>query len=397
MKLKTFKSFVNIFIVIVPTIIIASPATENFTADIIKKEGDKQIKGKIYVKGNKYRIDISTQEEEISILVNSTTDKRYIIDHSQKIAREIQNSVFESLYINPLESAIGLTEQYDSVKMSFDTLNGYECKKNDIYEKEKKLMTIWTSDKLYWPIKIKREYKPLIEAELKNIIEESFDNSLFMIPEGYEILSSFAMKENTNTKIEEHKTTKKESPHLRQKPEKPVDIETMKKSIFSKLEQHNIKRETKDGQIKIEPVAISILETFFPGWVFFRITREKKIQEETLFSYIPVEKAAVSKDDETVCIISSPATDMPLKSALTIVQSEDIKLENTEEFKEFASALDAIYFKDSKIRGVDSLGNNKWAIYTGTFFEYLTGFLVKADSTGKVIDIKYSLKIKKDN
>ncbi len=395
MSFKIFKSFINTFIVIVPTIAIASPTKESFTADMIQKADEQQIKGKIYVKGNKYRMDITAEGEEISILVNPETGKRYIISHSQKTAREIENTVFESLSINPFESAILFTEQYDSIETSFDTIDGYECKKNQIYEKEKKLMTIWISDKSKWPVKIKTEGEHSMEAELKNIKEESLNNSLFTIPEGYKIESSFGTEKKTETKTEEPKTIEKKALTVRVKPEKPVDIASMKEVIFKKLEQNNIKRETEDGQIKLEPVAIPVLKKFFPNWKIFSITREKQIQEETLFRYIPVEKAAVSKDDETVCIISSPATDMPLKSALTIVQSENIKLKNTEEFKEFANALDVLYFKDSKLQGIDSLGNNKWAIYTGTFSEYLTGFLVKADSTGKVVDIKYSLKIKK--
>lgn len=395
MRIKTFKSFIYIYIVILPIIIIASSSKDSFTADIIQKANGQQITGKVYVKGNKYRMDITAEGEEISILVNMETEQRHIVSHSQKTARRIQNTVFQSLSINPFESAIGFMKQYDSREISSDTINGYECKEKQIYKEDQKLMTVWISDELYWPVKIKTEDAPSIEAELRNIREESLNNSIFSIPEGYKITSSFATEKKTEEKIEEPKTIEKKSPPLRVKSEKPVNIAAMKKSIFSKLEQHNIKQETKDGQIKIEPVAIPILDKFFPKWVFFRITREKQIQEEILFSYIPLEKAAVSKDDETVCIISSPATDMPLKSALTIVKSEEIILENKEEFKEFANALDAIYFKDSKIQGIDSLGNNKWAIYTGTFFEYLTGFLVKADSTGKVVDIKYSLKIKK--
>jgi len=394
MKLKMFKSFINTFIVIVPTIAIASPLKDSFTADMIQKADEQQITGKIYVKGNKYRMDITTEGEEISILVNPETGKRYIISHSQKTAREIQNTVFQSLSINPFESAILFMEQYDSREVSFDTINGYDCKKNQIYEKEKKLMTIWTSDKLYWPIKIKTEDKPPIEAELKNIKEESLNNSLFTIPEGYKITSSFGTKKKNGNKNRIAQNHRKKALPVRVKPEKPVDIASMKEVIFKKLEQNNIKRETKDGQIKLEPVAIPVLKKFFPNWKIFSIIREKQIREETLFSYIPVEKAAVNKDNETVCIISSPATDMPLKSGFTIVQSENIKLKDKEEFKEFANALDALYFKDSKFQGIDSLGNNKWAIYTGTFFEYLTGFLVKVDSTGEVVEIKYSLKIK---
>ena len=395
MKLKMFKSFINIFIIIVPTILIASSATENFTADIIEKVEGQQITGKVYVKGNKYRMDITIQGEEISILVNPEIGKRYIINNSLKTAREIQNSVFQSLYINPFESAILLMKQYDSREISSDTINGFNCKEKQIYKNEKKLMTVWVSDELHWPVKVKTEDKPSIEAELKNIKEETFDNSSFTIPAGYKISSSFDKEEKTDTKTEEPKTIEKKASPFKIKQEKPVDTAAMKKNIFAKLEDNNIKRETKDGKIKLEPVATPILEKFFPDWEIFHITREKQIQEETLFSYIPVEKAAVNIDDETVYIISSPATDMPLKSALTIVQSENIKLGNMEEFNEFAKALDALYFKESKVQGVDSMGNNKWAIYTGTFFEYLTGFLVKADTTGEVVDIKYSLKIKK--
>jgi hypothetical protein len=202
-------------------------------------------------------------------------------------------------------------------------------------------------------------------------------------------------KEKIETNAKDSATIPQRNSIVKVKPISPQEIESMKEAIFEKLERNNIKKETKDGQIKLESVTTPILQEFFPKWKIFHVTREKQIQGKISFSYIPVEKAAVNKEDKTVRIISSPATDMPLKSALTIVKSEEIKLENAEEVKKFANALDAIYFKDSKIQGIDSLGNNKWAIYTGSYFEYLTGFLVKVDSAGEVSEIKYSLKIKK--
>ena len=390
------RSFVLAFITIIPFVLIALTQPKDFKADIIQNLDGKQTQGKLYVKGSKYLIDTIEKGEKVTFLVNRETGKTFFVNHSEKTAREISNTSSQSLSKNPFESAFYAMEHYNSQEQGLDTINGIQCKKIQVYdEKDKKLMKIWKAEKLNWLLKIKTQIEPIRQVELKNIEEESLNIDLFKLPAEYKILSLPMGKKKIETNTKDSATSPQRNSIVKVKPVSPQEIESMKEAIFEKLERNNIKKETKDGQIKLESVTKPILQKFFPKWKIFHVTREKQIQEEISSSYIPVEKAAVNKDDKSVCIISSPATDMPLKTALTIVKSEEIKLKNTEEFKEFANALDAIYFKDSKIQGIDSLGNNKWAIYTGTYFEYLTGFLVKVDSAGEVSEIKYSLKIKK--
>lgn len=99
----------------------------------------------------------------------------------------------------------------------------------------------------------------------------------------------------------------------------------------------------------------------------------------------------VNEEDLTVLILSSPATNMPLENGLTMIQEQNIQIKNQEDIQNFSPALAALYFKNPEVLGEKLLENNKWAVYTGTFFNHLKGFLIETDSSGSSLAAGFRL------
>jgi len=172
------------------------------------------------------------------------------------------------------------------------------------------------------------------------------------------------------------------------------DFDEIQKAVSEKLAENDIEWENEKGIIHLEEISTPVLEEYFPGWKIFHVTRQRQIQGGTSFSFVPVERVTVNEEDLTVLILSTPATNMPLENGLTMIQDQDIQIKNQEDIQNFAPALAALYFKNPEVQGEELLENNKWAVYTGTFFDHLKGFLIEVDSSGKVVDLSFGLKIK---
>lgn len=347
---------------------------ENFTADMTQRIGDDILEGKIYVKGNKYRMDINVQGSELSIIVDHESGKQKILIHSQKIAEEVWNNSSRSLYNNPFESFYYALEKYSSIEKGSEVINGYKCKKIEIYANDEKLLTAWVANKLNWPIKILTAIGIPKNAELKNIKEEAIEENLFQLPENYEF-----------TPLPEPK---------KEKDERLLNLEKNREAVYKKLEEKGIESETEDGTLKARLIFVSRLSRFFPKWNFFNINREKDVLGKVTISYTAFEKAAVNIENEQVYLLERPETDMRLESGLKMIQSQNIKLNTEEEIKEFANILPRLFFRSSKALRIESLGKNKLAIYTDTAAGVAKGFIVELNSNGEIVDLNYKLKIK---
>lgn len=375
MKINLIKSLAITLILFMFFACPTTPATvESFTADMTQRIGNDILEGKIYVKGNKYRMDINEQGSELSIIVDHESGKQKILVHSRKIAEELWNNSERSLSNNPFESFYYALKKYSSKEKGSEVINGYNCKKIEIYVDDRKLLTAWVANKLNWPIKILTELGIPKNAELKNIKEEPVEENLFQLPENYGF-----------TPLPEPK---------KEKDERLLNAEKNREAVYKKLEEKGIETETEDGTLKARLIFVSRLSRFFPKWNFFNINREKDILGKILINPAPVEKAAVNIENEQVYLLERPETDMRLESGLKMIQSQNIKLNTKEEIKEFAYILPILFFRSSKTQGVESLGENKWAIYADTAAGTAKGFIVELNNNGEIVDLNYKLKIK---
>jgi len=371
-KIRFIRSVVAALILIIFFNCSTDSPPVSFTADMVQNVNNRRIEGRIFVKGNKYRMDIKEGEEELSILVDRESGKQQVLVHSERNAHEHLNTSPKSLSNNPFEYFNHLLENNSSRKGNIEVINGNKCRKTEVFRKDKKLATAWISDNLDWPVKIKTEFKPKKDVDLSNIKEETLDDSLFRVPEDY--------------RFSPLPETKKEKSDIEDKSEQTSDTNKTRENILKKLEEMGIKRENEEGTIKIWMFATTFLNRLLPGWEFFRIVREKEMEDSTSSVGIPVAKAVVSGDGKTLYILNSPKTDMLLADGLEIFQNQKINPNSEKDVEVFGRALTILYFEGSSINDVEYLGDGKWAVFPRTDEGR---FIVEVNDGGEITGLSY--------
>ena len=160
-----------------------------FTADSIQKKHGMEIKSKIYVKGEKMRIDMTKEGEKNSTIYRTDKKKIWIIQHGEKMYMEMPAMV-DTLQASKVD--MDISKIADRKKVGTEKVSGYKCNKYLITYKDKSMgkMTQWISKKLDYPIKTvyHSSYGDMYN-ELKNIKEGRVKNSVFEIPKGYTKMS----------------------------------------------------------------------------------------------------------------------------------------------------------------------------------------------------------------
>lgn len=160
-----------------------------FMADLIQKRQGIEMKGKIYVKGEKMRMDMTMEGEKTSTITRIDKKIVWIIKHEDKMYMEMPSMV-GTLQAGKVDE--DLKKIADKKKVGTEKVNGYKCDKYLIIYKDKSMgkMTQWISKKLNYPIKMvyHSSYGDMY-TEYKNIKEGKVKDSVFEIPKGYEKMS----------------------------------------------------------------------------------------------------------------------------------------------------------------------------------------------------------------
>lgn len=147
------------------------------------------MKGKIYVKGEKMRMDMTMEGEKTSTITRIDKKIVWIIKHEDKMYMEMPSMV-GTLQAGKVDE--DLKKIADKKKVGTEKVNGYKCDKYLITYKDKSMgkMTQWISKKLNYPIKMvyHSSYGDMY-TEYKNIKEGKVKDSVFEIPKGYEKMS----------------------------------------------------------------------------------------------------------------------------------------------------------------------------------------------------------------
>ena len=158
--------------------VVAGAYAVEITADMISKEGKVTRNGKIYVKGNKYKVERgSTPMYQI---IRGDKNKLYQINNAERtyieatLTPEMKPSVEEKLYGETARKPMGT-----------ETINGYSAKKSQVTVKGAKgkteTITQWFSTEYNFPVKIAGEKW---SVEYKNIKKGGVADSMFDLPKG---------------------------------------------------------------------------------------------------------------------------------------------------------------------------------------------------------------------
>jgi hypothetical protein len=158
--------------------VVAGAYAVEITADMITKEGKVTRNGKIYVKGNKYRVEKGSSP--LFTIVRGDKAKFWQINSAEKtyieaaLTPDMKPSVEEKLYGETARTAAGT-----------ETINGYSAKKFQVTVKGPKgkpeTVTQWFSAEYSFPVKLAGEKW---SVEYKNIKKGGVPDSMFELPKG---------------------------------------------------------------------------------------------------------------------------------------------------------------------------------------------------------------------
>jgi hypothetical protein len=178
---------IKIFFLIIFSILLSiNIFCTEFVADLVKNESGLKTIGKIYVKGNKIRID-SEQNGQKSIILNDYDNQKFFLLHpSSKIYLSI--NLDNKIDFSDPNLKKNIKDSANTKLIGQEKINGYLCEKYQcIYNNSKQVnqLTIWYSTKLKYALKTVYNTNPSIKIELIKIQEKTLDPALFKIPSDY--------------------------------------------------------------------------------------------------------------------------------------------------------------------------------------------------------------------
>ncbi len=381
--LRVHKLLLNSCIAIMLTFFSSTLFAAQFSADMLQGREDKTSKFKLYVKDKQYRMDMQQDGTEFVVLVDRETGITRVLMPAEKKYMQMENSSQRSQMNNPFESFQHSSKKYERKELGREEFKGYDCSKVLVGSDQQDLFTAWISKELEFPLKIIFHLQQGMFVELENIRQAPVDASLFDIPQDYSEMK--IQKGQKKAARPAKKETKDKADSGKKK-----ELTASEKLVLEKLEELGIKRVNKRGTLATFKHDSPVLQEYFPGWKFYRLTRVNPRRPISGgISY------GVVSGDNTVYILKDLMTSGKLEQSLmNMLQKGDIRLKNTEDVRKFARMLNALYHKDSDSQNIVSAGDRLWSIYTGTFLDYYKGFLVKVDADGRIEELRYDLKLK---
>jgi len=156
-----------------------------FSADLLQRVGEKSMRGKIYVKDSRYRMEEKEDGKKVIIIVDQEAGVTRILVPAEKKYKEVKSTDMGSLINDPIQAAKFSATTYQQKSLGVESISGFACDKSSLYHKDQLLMTQWVSKKLMFHLKIVTHGSGDKVMELKNIKESPVDDALFRVPVGF--------------------------------------------------------------------------------------------------------------------------------------------------------------------------------------------------------------------
>jgi outer membrane lipoprotein-sorting protein len=189
---KKPKSRLMLFIVslvIIGSGLVATSHAVEFSADTIQKSPMGNSQGKVFVKGQNIRQEMTMGGQKQIMIFQKEKGVALVLMPEMKMYMEIPVGGQENIAPPTPEEMENMAEKK---YLGQEKVNGYKCKKYLFTPSDPSVgtTTMWISNKLNFPIKTetKSSSGPML-MEYKNIKEKKIPDSLFTIPAGYQKMS----------------------------------------------------------------------------------------------------------------------------------------------------------------------------------------------------------------
>lgn len=160
-----------------------------FSADMIQKSPMGNTNGKVFVKGENLRQEMTMGGQNQIMIFQKDKGVALVLMPEMKMYMEIPAGGQQDMAPPTPEE---MEKMGDKKYLGEEKMNGYKCKKYRFTPRDPSVgtTTMWISNKLNFPIKteMKSSSGPM-SMEYKNIQEKKLPDSLFKIPAGYQKMS----------------------------------------------------------------------------------------------------------------------------------------------------------------------------------------------------------------
>lgn len=162
----------------------------HFTATMVEQDGDVTRSSRLYVSGNKYRVELTTPHGPLTLLIDKDSQTAYIIsdvDQNYSIV-----GLDNQLLVNrdPFLAVDFLKSKGQVTAGEPENLNGFTCRTETLSLNDQPLLTQWIADELGFPIRIENHLAASKYIELRDIERKLVDPALFVVPAGYKQLAT---------------------------------------------------------------------------------------------------------------------------------------------------------------------------------------------------------------
>jgi len=164
----------------------ASASAAQFTADVSQRLHGTDLSGKIFVKAERYRLELQDgKNRRMLIIVDQKANLTIVADPAEKNYMEASSQDMLSLMNDPFQSARYMEKKYKKIFLGEEIISGFKCRRLKFEASGQGMMTVWKSGKLGFVLKITLPDKKKSFIHLKNIKEGPVDEVLFHVPVGY--------------------------------------------------------------------------------------------------------------------------------------------------------------------------------------------------------------------
>ncbi len=183
---SSYKRSAGLAVLIVFFFWFASASAAEFTADVNQRLHGTDLTGKIFVKGEKYRLEQQdNKKHRMFIIVDQKANLTIVADPAEKNYMETPSQGMVSLMNDPLQSARYMEQKHKKILLGDEIISGFKCKKIKYETQGKELMTVWKSNKLGFVLKLTLPDKKKSFLQLKNIKEGAVSKASLQVPAGY--------------------------------------------------------------------------------------------------------------------------------------------------------------------------------------------------------------------
>jgi len=162
-------------------------ATKDFSAEIVSKAGGQVSSGKIYMSGNKWRMDMSGYGQKVVTIVRQDKKVVYMLMPAQKMYMEQKYTEEYARGMGDMTKGMGVAGKVEHKKIGTEKVSGIMCDKYKITQDiggQKTVLYQWIAKDHLFPIK-SASADGSWSTEFRNFKPGKQPASLFELPAGY--------------------------------------------------------------------------------------------------------------------------------------------------------------------------------------------------------------------